>query len=367
LTTFVKDTILLVSDDNVEIMSGGLPAGGYNGPTYCDLLNRSLGGPFYDWIEVSTMGQPDLAGLMAHNVTIWHTQGCGGNYPWGGWDTTNPLEASERTIIGQYLDAGGKMYLSGAFAVAAFFNGYVAWGSQYFGMTGTHWWPWGAPPFDGPFDGVAGNPISDGLAGVMYGPSYGTCIGEGTSCSGGADIPFDVAFTNPLDGYCVGTTLNAGGSRRVATSFDLANVNPAGGNQQLIMDRILAFLDPSVAVAVNPMNQEGFGVAGVDTVYNLNIQNTGKNPDMFTFGVASVWPTTIYDTGWNPIADTGWLNPGQFIDVYVNVSVPGAALPGDMDTATITVTSTVDPLVFETPTITTSIPFAPPHNWPAMI
>ncbi|MCK4265733.1 MAG: immune inhibitor A, partial [Thermoplasmata archaeon] len=359
LTTFVTDPILLVSDDwefGIETF-------------YMDALDNNQIGDFYkyDWVDTHTMGTPSFEAMQAHEIVIWHTVGVGtedGNP----WDSRNPLDETERTVIGQYLDGGGLMYLSsGGMPVAGFFNGYGAWTSNYFGISGTHWWPWPRGS-SSPVYGIAGNPIGDGLTlNYHMGDGHPDCLGEGSSASGGAEGQFETSFEEP-DLYAIGTTLDNDIDKRVFFSFDLADISGAADRDEL-MRRVLKFLSPVVGLRLTPStDQSWYGLAGTDATYNLNIENIGITPDSFDLSLDSgVWAVTFYDTAWTPIVNTGLLNPGESIDIYINVSIPGAAVPGDLDTSLLRVTSTVDGTVYEITKLETSVPVNTPYNYDATV
>ncbi|MCK4266810.1 MAG: hypothetical protein KAX31_05980, partial [Thermoplasmata archaeon] len=359
LSTFVIDPVLLVTDDWENTVELG----------WFDALdNNSFGGFYsYDWLDTYTMGIPSLEGLQAHQIVIWVTQGVGTHKYVGhwGWDPRECLDPAERAVIDQYLDGGGLMYLSSAFPMSARINGYVPWGSQYFGMTSTHAWPVG---IDMPYEGVDGNVIGDGISG-MYGPSWGYCNGEGASCAGGADGDFEVAFVYPTNGFCVGTTLDNGITRRVATTFDPTNVDYYA-MRDLILRRILTFLLPPPYDIMRPGYQSSYAFAGDTAAYDLNITNTGTLPDIYDITVTSVplgWTVSLYeadgvtplaDTGGIPgVPDTGTVDPGGYYYIVVKVQVDALANPGDFDVATIRAESFNAPPINGTADLETKVPY----------
>ncbi|MCK4266335.1 MAG: hypothetical protein KAX31_03580, partial [Thermoplasmata archaeon] len=335
LSTLVLDPVLLVSDDWEWTVELG----------WFDALDANSFGGFYgyDWIDVSTMGLPTLEAMEAHQIVIWHTQGVGAAQP--PYDSRNCLDDAERTLLGQYCDNGGLLYIAGPMAVASFFQAWTGWCSQYMGMTGTHWWPW-LPGADNPVQGSDGNPIGDGLS-FMYGGSWGHCVGEGASCAGGADGNFDVAFT-AADGNCIGTSLDDGTTRRVITNFDPTNVDTPA-MRDLLLQRILNFLlPPPYGLSMIPSYQFGYAFAGDTVTYDLNITNIGTNDDIYDIFVGlgpMGWITNVFEEdGVTPLTDNGGI-PGEvdtgivlvggYYNIVVEVQVDVLAIPGDIDTADI--------------------------------
>jgi hypothetical protein len=114
---------------------------------------------------------------------------------------------------------------------------------------------------------------------------------------------------------------------------------------------------PGYGAMFTPPAQSSFNDPGDLVTYSETVTNIGRNPDSFdlTFVSALGWPTSITDTSWNPIANTGNLAPGGSLDLYINVSVPVAALTSDTEITTVTATSVAAPAYFGTCTLTTYV------------
>jgi uncharacterized membrane protein len=100
-------------------------------------------------------------------------------------------------------------------------------------------------------------------------------------------------------------------------------------------------------VAVYPESDEKLGEAGETLEYTLTVTNTG-NVAVDAFDIAlsgNTWTTTVPTT-------TGWLEPGEALEVLVTVTIPLDAPPGAEDVAVLTFTSEGDPEVSATATLT---------------
>ncbi|MCK4265946.1 MAG: hypothetical protein KAX31_01615, partial [Thermoplasmata archaeon] len=356
LTTFVRDPVLLVSDD----FEKGIET------FYMDALdNNSFGGFYsYDWFDTYTLGTPSLETLQAHDLVIWHTVGVGTELG-APWDPRNPLDADERFVIGKYLVAGGRMFLSSSMAIAAYFNGYATWGIGHFGMRGEYWWP-SPSGSSASIYGVTGNPIGDGLAlDYHMGDGHPDCLGEATA--GSTMGAFNTAFVQK-ESVTVGTTLDNGIDRRVLLSFDFADISGVDNRNEL-MRRILTWLfPPPYCVNIFP-SQCQYGFAGESVSYDLIVKNIGMNPDIYditTTSAPSGWTVSLYEAdGVTPLADNGgapgvpdtnWLAPGDSYNIVARVQVDALASPGDFDVAEIRADCFSAPPTHATATLDTRVP-----------
>ena len=111
-------------------------------------------------------------------------------------------------------------------------------------------------------------------------------------------------------------------------------------------------------LALSPTTAEDYGYPGGQVGYILHLANLGNAADTFSLQSSSVWNTTLPPT-------IGPLDPGASADFNVTVDIPPSALPGDLDTATITATSQADGSKAQTSTLTTTAVQAGPFVDPA--
>jgi len=90
----------------------------------------------------------------------------------------------------------------------------------------------------------------------------------------------------------------------------------------------------------------GMGLQGQAVTYMLTLSNTGLLSDVYDITYSSNWVVTVPTS-------TFQLDGGTTAAVVVNVTIPGGASEGDMDTAVITATSQTDDLVTAAVTLTT--------------
>lgn len=95
-------------------------------------------------------------------------------------------------------------------------------------------------------------------------------------------------------------------------------------------------------------NQSRLGSAGDVVTYTLALSNTGTANDTYDITISSVWAASISDTA-VPV------NSGDSASISVEITIPGGALNGDSDTATITATSQTDSMVTASALLTTAV------------
>ncbi|MBA7521070.1 hypothetical protein ES705_13171 [subsurface metagenome] len=136
----LSDNILLVDDDMGE--------SDYETYYNDSLTNNSIG---YDYWNVYTIGSPVYADLSSYPVVIWFT----------GDDYDYTLETNEQSALEQYLDNGGRLFLTGQdigyYLIeeenddGVFYSDYL---HAFYAMDSTDTYG---------LSGVSGDPISDGL------------------------------------------------------------------------------------------------------------------------------------------------------------------------------------------------------------
>ena len=83
----------------------------------------------------------------------------------------------------------------------------------------------------------------------------------------------------------------------------------------------------SYGVAVTPESDGKLGAAGETLEYTLAVTNTGNVGDTFDIALSgNTWTTTVPTT-------TGWLEPGEAVEVLVSVNIPPDAPPEAEDVA----------------------------------
>jgi len=107
-------------------------------------------------------------------------------------------------------------------------------------------------------------------------------------------------------------------------------------------------------VTATPAEQSGGAKAGQAASYTVHLTNTGYKTDSYSLSVASAWSAKAYNASCTtPLATTPTIAPGATGDVCVKVAVPGTAADNAEDTATLKATSSADPAVSATATMTT--------------
>jgi uncharacterized repeat protein (TIGR01451 family) len=111
---------------------------------------------------------------------------------------------------------------------------------------------------------------------------------------------------------------------------------------------------PAHAVVVAPATQTGGAKVGQSATYIEHVTNAGYQADTYSVSGTGTWATTVYDaTCTTAITTTPTVQPGDTTDVCVKVAVPAAAANDAKSDSTLTVTSTGDPTVSGTATLTT--------------
>ncbi len=321
LNTTVAFDILVVDDD-----------AGLDSELWYTSSLTSLGYSFDVW-NVSAEGSPDMNSLDTHLAVIWFT----GNDQ---WDQAT-LNKGNRAVLEEYLDNGGKLYMSstGLGQDAYNWNGFDDWYETYFDMTQESTAGGANTVFSQPT-----NPVTNGMA-PMETHIGDYCTGLNGQISTHEPIMLaDPAFNITLAGVNdTAMSLEHYAYRLFYTGFDFADVNNSVVRDDL-MDRILNWLLPVDGVSIYP-HQMGYNVPGIEVNYTLTVKNIGSSIDSFNLaGIGDpLWPIAIYDeTNTFIIANTGPIDPYDSVDITVRVTVNPAAVPGDMDISLITATSTND-------------------------
>jgi hypothetical protein len=155
---FVKlETILLVDDDNYNHPSIG-PLTFYDGYYRQSLSNN---GYAYDYWDVFCYGSPDTSVLNQYEIVIWETGTSSDSFPCvRDWDCSSSLSPLEQDNLKAYLSLGGRAFVSSQ-GIADFWDGPLKTMLRIQDIE-----------YDvdrDTLDGLASNPIGDGLTLVIGG------------------------------------------------------------------------------------------------------------------------------------------------------------------------------------------------------
>ncbi|KYK27822.1 MAG: hypothetical protein AYK23_02125 [Candidatus Proteinoplasmatales archaeon SG8-5] len=203
--TSIIPAILLVNDLN-SVIQNYKTALDNNGYSYAESLGASL------------------VDLNDYDVVIWATDG------------PNPLDSSERTFIGDYLDNGGSLYINGEdIGAAASSGGWLNWYRTY--LHANYLQDDSNSNF---INGIPGDAISDGLAGLMITGLYPSEI---TPFDGFASTIFTyIKIGNPTAAIKADT----GAHRVVYLACEYFEGSDIQSNKDLLMYRIIEWLTPEL-------------------------------------------------------------------------------------------------------------------------
>ncbi|MCK4757951.1 MAG: hypothetical protein KAS67_05835, partial [Thermoplasmata archaeon] len=363
LETQVYGDILLVDDDKVldsELWYiNSLVANGYS----YNIWNRTL------------YGTPPLSVLQDHGAVIWFTGNSNG-FGWGVGDTLNP---DDRTLLENYLNGGGRFYLSSQYASDEAQWGpepWISWHEEYLDSNVLGSW-FGEQDQNGQL----GNPIGDGMIVKTYPPFGDQCLSLGGNSAtfnllDSAQPCFDIAA---FPGQWSMLNADEGSYRLVYSGFDFAGVNDSA-DRDLLMWRILNWLTPLDGVSIYE-DQDGYGYASDIVNYTLSVRNIGSNMDTYDLDFSGgfhgwaveFWDETntipLVDTNGDPgiLPDTGTVLPagvvpGEYINITARVYIGAAAVAGDEDINMITANSTNNPTIGDDVYIRTTVPFNAPWS-----
>ncbi len=169
-------------------------------------------------------------------------------------------------------------------------------------------------------------------------------------------IPGDIPWASAIP--LMGTTA-PGNASQVSVTFDATGLSPGtyAGNMCVFSND---FTDPLVvvplsmtvsaaAVDLTPAAQARSGLPGSVFNYTFTVRNPGLGADTYNLSVSGNTWTAVLSA-----ASVGPLAPGESHTVTLTVTIPAGALDGDMDSATVTATSTLDPLISDSAIATSS-------------
>ncbi len=128
-------------------------------------------------------------------------------------------------------------------------------------------------------------------------------------------------------------------------------------------------LGATEGVSIAPNSQSRPADAGTIATYDVTITNTGLASDIFDLTGSSTmgWAAVFFDIGMNPLTDnggspakdTGSVASHASVGIYIEVTVPGGANPGDFDLRTVIATSANNVSVSSTAILRTGVPVMP--------
>jgi hypothetical protein len=197
---------------------------------YTSVLD-TIGVSYICW-DVLTEGPfaMSLASLFASPIIIWFT----------GDEVTNTLTSADRESLSTFLDSGGNLFITGQnigqdLDTTSFYSDYLR-AALVLPTTNDH-----------TLDGVAGDPIGDGLQVLTAGsPGAGNQVSQDVIAPlAGAD---SVLLYNPVD--CAGAKYDSGTYKVVYFGFGFEGVasRPEQGyvTSWYLMRRVLAWFDPTI-------------------------------------------------------------------------------------------------------------------------
>src|SRR6266516_1321052 len=111
---------------------------------------------------------------------------------------------------------------------------------------------------------------------------------------------------------------------------------------------------PAHAVTLSPTSQKGGGRVGAAATYTVKLTNSGYQADSYAVASSSTWAASVYAPGCTtPLSATATVQPGDSVDLCVQVNVPAGASNADTSSTTLTATSMTDASVSSTTKLTT--------------
>jgi hypothetical protein len=162
---------------------------------------------------------------------------------------------------------------------------------------------------------------------------------DAPSWAGGTTLfplsPADGSYDSPVEDL-QGTIDTSGWMPGLHTIF--IESQDAEGNWGVPSAVFLTITDSGYQPGLEPANQAGEALRGTPLAYTLTLTNLSALEDSFTLQVAgNAWQVSA------PPGPIGPLAPGASEEITVTVDIPGTALDGEQDTATLTAASQGDP------------------------
>ncbi len=305
----------------------------------------------FDYWDVGEMGDPTVTTLNEYEVVLFFTPFCG-------------LSGSAQNALASYLDTGGRLIISGQD---------IGWCSQFISgpLFGTylHATFVSDDPFTRQVNGVAGDPIGDGL-------SFSISGGDGANDNYFPDV------VDPIDPAVIAAVYNAGPSSRSAIlhvdtgvyrvaylAFNFEGVSSAA-DRDTLMDRVIRWITQmDYGVRIQPTAVTTEAVPDSTATFTFRVQNRGSALPEDTFNLAWAsdpegWATSLRNADGTPvtdhngdgIVDTGPIPSLERIELSAEVEVPATAVDGEFDTALVRATSVAQPSARSSGFLTTLVP-----------
>ncbi|HET6167614.1 MAG TPA: hypothetical protein VFE07_12365 [Marmoricola sp.] len=162
-------------------------------------------------------------------------------------------------------------------------------------------------------------------------------------------------------------TVPAGGSVDLALSVHIDS-NLSGSVTGIVDDGIVVktgtgvaatgsphttLIAPAHGVEVTPGADTEGAKVGTDATFTEHITNEGYQTDTYSVATSGAWAAAVYDaTCTTPLTTTSSVAAGDSVDVCVKVAVPADATEAQSNDTTVTATSSADPSVSDSATLT---------------
>ncbi len=109
---------------------------------------------------------------------------------------------------------------------------------------------------------------------------------------------------------------------------------------------------------------ERSSLPGETTTHVIVVGNTGKLPEVYNITWATHFHSTVelFDISWDPVGDTGPLDPGEQFVFYANVTLPHHMEQGELETVRLRVFSDTYPYVKDHQNIKLGVPVTGPYQ-----
>ena len=285
-----KGYILLVDDDE------GDPYESY----YENALMASS--YLYDYWDRDTGGSPTESDMSAYDAVVWFT----------GDDYTSTLVSEDRTNLADYLDAGGRLFITGqdiGYDIRNDGNFYADYLHATYNVDDTNIFT---------LDGTPGDPIGNDL-------TIDISSGDGANNQNYPEgispiIPADAVFNYDGSSHDGGIKTDTGTYKNVYFGFGFEAISNQN-DRTVVMDRVLSWLlgtstNPILSYSPTSYNFGGMDEGTTDTT-TFDIWNSGADALTYSLSTTDSWITLIPTSG-----DSS----GETDSIQVTVDTTGLAL-----------------------------------------
>lgn len=263
VTVFVsKGHILLVDDDEGDAYE----------TYYTDALLASS--YLYDYWNRDNSGSPTESEMNVYDAVVWFT----------GDDYTSTLLSEDRTNLENYLDAGGRLFISGqdiGYDIRNDGNFYSDYLHAEYNVDDTNIFT---------LDGTPGDPIGDGL---IIDISSGDGANNQNYPEGISPIsPADAVFTYESSTHDGGIKTDAGTYKNVYFGFGFEAISNQN-DRTVVMDRVLSWLVGTTTSPILSYAPSSYDFGGMDegttNTTNFDIWNSGSGTLNYTLSTTESW------------------------------------------------------------------------------